>query len=315
MKHSYGTACKLLWKQLHSGLKTVGQRVKHITDSKDGFSLVEAIVSVVILGLAVVPISMVFTQTVHQTIDTRRQLEANELAQSYVEALKSRPFEDYNILFAGGVSNTFDETTSMGLYQLTEVPKDYQVKIYMETDIDLEAYKLPLPKDAEPVDAIVTLKTNTDRTLNLANGNNLTMRTASTDSATYDRKIEIDAKRASNTVTIAYFEGNTLIITYDFPLSKNALRFVMGETSGGSAYDIDININSNITSELKLNFYEGVDENVTATTSVESGFVSISRNLKTVDSYTHRIVELRVEIYDTITGNLLTSLTGTKIDE
>ena len=315
MKHNYETANGLLWQQLHSGLKSVGQWIQHKMKSNDGFSLVEAIVSVVILGLAIVPISMVFTQTVHQTVDTRRQLEANELAQYYVEALKSRSFDDYYVLFAGGLENTFNETTNMTTYNMADVPENYQVKIYMETAIDLEAYKLPSINAAEPVDAIITIGSDASRTLEIANGIGSLKTSFLTSTTTYDRRIEVDAERATNSVDITYYEGTVAQTSYNFGLTDNAIRFVMGDTQKTGSYDIAININSNVTSELKINIYEGKDDSIHTTTAVESGLVSVSRNLKTVDPYTHRIVELRVEVYDTITGDMLASLTGTKIDE
>lgn len=60
-----------------------------IKRKQDGFTLIEVIVTVVVMGIALLPLSAIFNMALSQTSQTEEQLKANQLAQQYIELVKA----------------------------------------------------------------------------------------------------------------------------------------------------------------------------------------------------------------------------------
>ncbi|MDA3845230.1 MAG: prepilin-type N-terminal cleavage/methylation domain-containing protein [Vallitaleaceae bacterium] len=66
-------------------IKTVYNRmISFIKVNNSGFTLVEAIITIVIVGIIVTPISMVFLGSLQDAIEAKEQLKANQMAQLFV---------------------------------------------------------------------------------------------------------------------------------------------------------------------------------------------------------------------------------------
>lgn len=63
-------------------------QLKQLICGNNGFTLVEAIVTVAIAGVIVVPISIIFQGVLLDTVETKDQLKATQLAQQYTEAFR-----------------------------------------------------------------------------------------------------------------------------------------------------------------------------------------------------------------------------------
>lgn len=303
--------------------------LRKLIKSNKGFSLVEAVISVVILGIAIVPISVVFSTTVSRTTYTRKQHEANVLAQEYMEALKNKDFNEFaEILTPAQPSKEISNSTlpaDMFTMGLQEVPEGYRIVLTyedtLESTVDYD-YSLPVAVGYKPVDAIVTIPSGYDDNVKVTDGDGSSNETIYPDDpggASYtDRTIRIEADRLTNEFRISYIDG--LVEngdTYTVGISsEGAIRFDMGNANvGGTLYDTTIQVISDVPQELKLYVYEEEDNTVQATLDIVSGFVSTSRNLYSVEADQYRIVELKVEVIEELSGEIMASLTSTMINE
>lgn len=292
-----------------------------LLQSNKGFSLIEAIVTVVIVGIAMVPISMVFTQTINTTVDTRQQLQANGLAQEYIEAIKSKEFSEFDSLFSGGTSRVLTSATDFAALGLEVLPKNFKATISYATDVDLAAYALPAGKTPVDVDTIINIEGGYDPIVDVRNGDSsgsINYPTAAI--ASTNRTILIRARRDTNFLEVLYYDGGILKGSgYSTSLSEDAVRIVMGNSGSTVTYvnqlSTIIQVDSNLPRELNVYIYETGANTVNATTEILSGFISFSRNLTEVTDAERRIVEIQVEIRDTVTDEVLAVLTTTKIDE
>lgn len=295
--------------------------------SNNGFSLVEALVTIAIVGAAMIPISFVFTQTIGTTVETRKQLVANGLGQEYLEALKSKDFSDYESIFGVGTSIIIDNTFTQATYDLmglTPLPKGYEARLSYDTDVDIAEFALKEPKEMKDADIIVDIPSgylNTVRIKDTDSGDEKIYPQTSTSSTS--RVVRIVGDRDTDTITIEYLDqltgGGSIDSRFNITnLSANpAIRFLMGEGKDNVAPLITtrIDIDSNLPQTIKLYFYEEEANTVQATTKIISGSVSISRNLNAISSFDRRILSVKVEIVDAYSGKILGTYTTTKINE
>jgi prepilin-type N-terminal cleavage/methylation domain-containing protein len=66
--------------------------------SQHGFTLIEVIVTVAIIGIVTVPIALIFQSALLSSIETRQQLIATQLSQQYVEKIKLMNMSEFNDL-------------------------------------------------------------------------------------------------------------------------------------------------------------------------------------------------------------------------
>ncbi|PKM54646.1 MAG: hypothetical protein CVV00_07365 [Firmicutes bacterium HGW-Firmicutes-5] len=294
--------------------------------SNSGFSLVEALVTIAIVGAAMIPISFVFTQTIGTTIETRKQLVANGLGQEYLEALKAKEFSDYDSIFGVGstieIDNSYTEVT-YDLMGLTPLPEGYKAILSYDTSVDIGAFALPSPTSMPAADIIIDMPSGYMQTVLLTDtdSGNLTTYPQTSTSST-ERVIRINGDRDTGMITLDYYDqltggGGSLDSRFSVSATSDpAIRLLMGDGAGvGTPITTRIDIDSNLPQEIKLYFYEEDTNTVQATTRIISGSVSISRNLNIVDSFDRRIMAIKVEIFDVHSGNKLGTYTTTKIDE
>lgn len=298
----------------------------NLLKKEDGFSLVEAIVTVVILGAAVVPISMVFTRTIETTVDTRRQLEANVLVQEYLEHIKSREMTELETIMPGGTRTISggDDNSAIGLVDL---PSNYNLVLSYGISEELEPLALVSPGDEPeppvPVDAIITIGSGYVDDVTVSSDNLIMPAELPTTTPGGNRIIYIDVDRiggsSEGNVTISYKSGaleQTYGIVDTFTTSEKAIRFYMGDlTSFGTKIDTKIVVDSNLPSEFSIYIYEDPANTVDAVTEVRSGYVRISRNLRETEAVPGKIVEITAAITNNITGETLATFKTTKFDE
>ncbi|UWG98590.1 type II secretion system GspH family protein [Dehalobacter sp. DCM] len=70
--------------------------------NQDGFTLIEVLVSLAILGIVIMPIAAFFSNSVHYNQISKKQLQANQIAQSYIENYKSKSFSELNTIINNG---------------------------------------------------------------------------------------------------------------------------------------------------------------------------------------------------------------------
>ncbi len=101
-----------------------GESMRIIKNEK-GFTLIEAIVTIAIVGIAFTPIAFIFNSSLMTSIETREQLVANQLAQKYVEEIKAFSINDLNNLVGETTSTTKDGYKIE--YTINKLAEDYKI--------------------------------------------------------------------------------------------------------------------------------------------------------------------------------------------
>lgn len=307
----------------------MSKMLRRIWKCEYGFSLVEALVTIVIVGAAMIPISMVFTQTIRTTTDTRKQLQANELAQEYLEVTRSIDMSAFNSLFSDGITDVMTRDSSNGADEAkltaagySSLPEGYKAIISYTTDIDISAFTFTSPqKGAVHSDAIVYIDSGSNSEIRVVDTDNQGNSTTIRSTGTLTRNILVDVYRTSNQMQITYNNGandiGQLTVNLDYILPElPSVRFIMGDIVGSeSQINTTIKVNSNLPDEFKVYVYESNENTVNASTEVLGGYVSFSRNLSTIETTPRRIVEIYISIIDTTSGEEIARMTTTKIDE
>lgn len=300
------------------------RRMKQFMRNCHGFSLVEAIISVAIVGIAMVPISMIFSQTTAQSIEMRKQLQANVLVQEYVENLKTRTPADFNQFFGAATSVSYSSSqldtdfTSKGLKPL---PKGYEVTLsYSKDAVNTPAFTLPSGQTPLPVDLIISLPSGKDETTIITKGDGTPLASHNVGTLmTNDRQILIRAGRTNGEYEIIYQKKNLTTVVGEvslvtLPRSLNAIRFEMGNRDT-NLMKTNIVVDSSATDHIKVHVYEDGNNTIQATTEVMSGLVTFNRNLSLPGAFTHGVIKITAEIKETVSGKILASVTTTKVDE
>ncbi len=277
-----------------------------------------------ILGAAVIPISIVYTRTIDSTIDTRHQLNANVLLQEYVEAIKTQEMSEIESIMPGGTL-TVSGGTDMSAIGLKTLPDIYDLSMsyYISTDIEaigkIEAGDEPVAE--KPVDAIITINSGDETSINVnIDGNNSSL-PIPTPANPLIRDIRIESVSTDDgggittycTITYETSEDAQYGTVGPFLMTHNAVRFYMGES--GTLGQIDTNIIVRTDTELDVYIYEGQDESINATTEIERGTVRFSRNLTEAIDIPARVIELELSIENNVTGETLATLKSSKFDE
>jgi prepilin-type N-terminal cleavage/methylation domain-containing protein len=124
--------------------------LKKLFKNQLGFTLIEAIISIAIVGIVVAPISAIYFGSLQQSIEAKDKLRASELAQLYIENIKERSYDDFMDIYSAvsGSSITITATDFGGGNYFEGFPNvsymdDYRVTIeYDQASTDYAEYAL-----------------------------------------------------------------------------------------------------------------------------------------------------------------------------
>lgn len=114
-----------------------------ISDNR-GFSLIEAIITVVVVGIITVPLTMTFIHSLQDTVTAKEQLKATQLAQLCIENIKAKSHQDLMSFFdndpmADGIDEEREITANQGYKGgFPDIPNGYKVKISYDTSVFTE---------------------------------------------------------------------------------------------------------------------------------------------------------------------------------
>ena len=286
--------------------------------NNSGFTLIEAIISVVIIGIAIVPISLVFTRTINTTVATRKQLVANEIAEKYMEALKDKRFDEYNNIFHDGTVEL--EGVVDSLIDLDDVPDGFKVNVSYDNDsLMVDGFDTQIPNAVSPVDGIIKIPSASTQNIEYWFDGTTEYSDLDEDSpaAGKNREIRIVGSRSDDSLSVYHYDHNGLMchkFIINTPLTY-ALRFEIGDSGTFGDINTTINVSSDLHDQISLYFYESDSNPIHAVVNVEKGYVDISRNLYLIDVKEPRITELTIDVTDTLSGELLATMVSSKINE
>lgn len=114
---------------------------------QDGFTLMEVVVTVVIMGIALLPLATLFSMPLEKTSQTEEMLVASQLAQKYIEIIKAEPdlrLDDKVSLevTTSAVKTEQEKTNPFESLNLSEkCIKGYTVKIEIDEPVKISSDK------------------------------------------------------------------------------------------------------------------------------------------------------------------------------
>ncbi len=304
-----------------------------------GFSLIEGIVTIVIIGIITVPITMIFLGALNNTEEAKQKLKATQLAQMYIESMKARDEGELMGIFyedSDGDGNmeaieadsegevikviTSEDGENNGFNQ---IPQKYKAVLsYNKSAFDLPEYQINNHSEEISYDARIIFESGMDKSFLIQNADGdediFTQQIIQQDRVIvityqYDNGSVLIQDNSQGTLTSFYAEDlNPLTInkqyynvmincrdTSELTDAYNTRVYVVNQTSTPVNVFVYQNINSTVL--LSVNDVNGPREGKVQT--------YYSMNEK-VDA-THKIYEIGVKILDE-NDNLLSQIRTTK---
>ncbi len=327
-------------------LVSIIKKLHKLVAGDGGFTLVEAIATVAIVGIVVTPIAMVFQGALLSSLETRTQLKANQLGQQYIETIETMEYEELKRLvddYAGIISSS---TISTGGFDLPEPIPGYDVTVdlhYAATRSDGTTdpkFNLQFNSDKYILSPTITdapfLEYNLFMHLKSADNNGVDFydtanqydggvsvsRVAYFDEVAANRQIKITYNYTSsdkaNTIVDVSQGGSSTSTSYGTGSISNAiLVFCDDDFTTTGLIQTSIEIESFVEEEVSLYVYESIDDKIRPNIVVGLGNVNVVRGLSVIDTTTntHRIYEIEVTIRKEgiTTGEPLTHIITTRL--
>ncbi len=294
---------------------------------QNGFTLIEAIATIAIVGIVVTPIAMVFQGSLTSSIEAREQMKANQMGQQYVELLKAMDYIELKRLVDDYDGVISEDTITNGLFDLPLPLNNYDVSVDLHYDsvrddssldadynvaFDNPNYEMPV---GDLVDAPLPNYANLIHLYSAAeNGFNHyesgrsfiglddPNRIFATTSGERNILITYDySNEARSAVTVKVLQ-NGVEATFDYVDYATNLNTIIycddTVTPEDAQINSEITVRSTIEEPVSILVYESVNDKVKPNINLELGTVKLYRGLSIVDISvnTHRIYEIEVTI-------------------
>ncbi len=294
--------------------------------NEDGFTLIEAIATIAIVGIVVTPIAMVFQGSLLNSLEARKQMKANQVGQEYVEILEEMDFNELKRLvddFGGVVSS--DSITNGG-FDLPKPDDDFDVLVDLHygptrTDssvdneynsvFDTDYFAMPSNLSNAPMptyNMVLHLNSAAENGFDFYESDDAFLGVdppeGSYATTTGNRDITIKYAYTSPdkaTIRVSVTQ-NSITHDYDYTNGTEDNRIIIYcddlITSEENRIESYISIESYIEEEVNLLVFESVNDKIKPELNIGLGVVNVTRGLSVVDvsSNTHRIYEIEVTI-------------------
>lgn len=209
--------------------------------NKKGFTLIEIIISIAILAIIITPLTSVFTGTFKMNTNTRENMEANHLAQKYMEYWKANPLDSFAEMTENGKTYKFKDVTENGyairtMVQVFSPPPAESPSVSPSVSATPADYTMPT--GGNPTDFDITVDITSTQISILANSSAIISRNEITDSGDYpsgtyrdDNTDNIEIKLYENGADFSYYKLGTLTPSPSF--LKVTQSIVFTHNSGG----------------------------------------------------------------------------------
>ncbi len=290
-----------------------------------GFTLVEVLVSVLIISIAIIPLTYVFTHVAKGTIDGNEMLEINKLAVMYMENIKSRSIDEYSGLFNvdssrnGEISLSADD--DLEALSLPDIPDKYIVRLsYNESDL----YTRPLDSSDNEILPALSPDVVTDCLISMDKEKSALMiydeDGNAQDNSMYPdefgkRKIKISLNSEENTIRTEVLNDDITLSSLKCSANNKNVVLDIGEDIPNTSEATEIEVSSDLSGIFSVYVFEDGNDTDRYYFKVVSGKVNISRNLRKASDVNVNLLSAKVEILEKSNGNILLELKGSVSNE
>lgn len=303
--------------------------------NNSGFSLIETIITIVIIGIVTVPITMTFIGSLQDTAIAKEQLKATHLAQLCIENIKAKSDQDIMTFFntdpvADGLPYVREITANQGyVIGFPNIPEGYKVRLNYDKSTTLfnqPEYLLNGGTSLLNYDATISFEEGMGKAFEVGNGTETDR--FEQELATIDRVIYLVYEYDSNNVLIQDDSDKDNVLK-DFSVGDlNPINFaqssynVLINCSDTSAlttpYLTKIYVVNETPTPVNLFIYQNplttVALSINDSEGRQEGVVNTYYNMQEYIDETHKIYVVGVEVYND-DNVMLSKLETTKVIE
>lgn len=256
--------------------------------SQGGFTLIEVIVTVAIIGIVTVPIALIFQGALLSSIETRQQLIATQVSQQYVEKIKLMSMSEFNDLDG----QVFDESGYDVAVTLLDLSNS--------NEFGQDAFKMPTLSSSSYGDADLNLvledSTSSETHVTLIKDDGNTEEDTMGNDTDGDRNINLDFQRTSPSQVNIQVELGAESESITKALKDQYIVYIHSNDTSPSSFSTRITVDNATGKNLEIYVFENPSDQIKPEIVLNTGNNTIYRNISETEFFEYRIYAFEIRV-------------------
>lgn len=256
--------------------------------SQRGFTLIEVIVTVAIIGIVTVPIALIFQSALLSSIETRQQLIATQLSQQYVEKIKLMSMSEFNDLDG----EVFDESGYDVAVTLLDLSNS--------NEFGQDAFKMPTLSSSSYGDADLNLvledSTSSETHVTFIKDDNSKEEDTMGNDASGDRNLNLDFQRTSPSDVKIQVEVGVESEAITKALKDQYIVYVHSDDTTASSSYTTITVDNATGKDLEIYVFETPEDQIKPEIILNTGNNTVYRNISETEFFDYRIYAFEIRV-------------------
>jgi len=256
--------------------------------SQGGFTLIEVIVTVAIIGIVTVPIALIFQSALLSSIETRQQLIATQVSQQYVEKIKLMNMNDFMDLDG----QIFDESGYDVAVTLLDLSNS--------NEFGQDSFKMPTLSSTSYGDAdlIVVLEdsTSSETHVTFIKDDNSKEEDAMGNDASGDRNLNLDFQRTSPSDVKIQVEVGAESKSITKALKDQYIVYVHSNDTSSSSSSTTITFDNSTGKDVDIYVFETPADQIKPEVVLNTGNNTVYRNISEPELFEYRIYAFEIDV-------------------
>jgi prepilin-type N-terminal cleavage/methylation domain-containing protein len=256
--------------------------------SQRGFTLIEVIVTVAIIGIVTVPIALIFQGALLSSIETRQQLIATQVSQQYVEKIKLMNMNDFMDLDG----QVFDESG----YEVTVTLLD----LSNSNEFGQDAFKMPTLSSSSYGEADVNLvledSTSSETHVTFIKDDGNTEEDTMGNDTDGDRNLNLDFQRTSPSDVKIQVDLGVESESITKTLKDQHIVYVHSNDTSPSSSSTTITVDNATGKNLEIYVFETPEDQIKPEIILNTGNNTVYRNISETEFFEYRIYAFEIRV-------------------